>query len=192
MNKTAARSKVSSFDGSANSWTASHAQGTSIDVAPDAGGEDDCMQARRLTCHFEPPEHGWLRVRIESLPNAVSLSASHRPLDSVSELATVLLRVLRFRGNGEVSWNEEPDTMLTAFQRRGDRLRLRVDIVARGQRTTLLEHDGTARSVVAAFLSGLKQLDAECAHGEFEAGWRHPFPRDAVAQLERLLDAEAK
>ncbi len=150
------------------------------------------MQARPLTCRFEPPEHGWLRVRIESLPNAVSLSVSDTPLDSVSELATVLLRVLRFQGNGEVGWNEEPDTVLTAFQRRGDRIRLRVDIVARDQRTTLLEHDGTASSVVAAFLSGLKQLDAECAHCEFEAGWRHPFPRGAVAQLDRLLDAEAR
>ena len=150
------------------------------------------MQARRLTCRFEPPEHGWLRVRIESPPTAVSLYASHTPLDSVSELAAVLLRVLRFQGTGEIGWNLEPDAVLTAFERRGDRIRLRVDTVARGEHATLLEHDDTARSVVAAFLSGLKQLDAECAHGEFDAGWRHPFPRDAIAQLDRLLDAEAK
>jgi hypothetical protein len=66
---------------------------------------------------------------------------------------------------------------------------VRVNTVSCGRRATLLERDDTARSVVAAFLSGLKELEAECAGGQYEAGWRHPFPRDAVVQLDCLLDA---
>jgi hypothetical protein len=81
------------------------------------------MDPRRLTCRFEPPEHGWLGVRIECLRAVVSLSASHAPLDAVSDLAAVLLRVLRSEADGEVSWNEEPDAVLTSFERRGDGIR---------------------------------------------------------------------
>ena len=146
------------------------------------------MCSHRLTCRFEPPEQSWLGVTIEGPSSGVSFSGSSTPLDSVNELVAVLLRVLQFGAGGEVGWNEEPDTVLMVFTGRGDGIRLRVDRISRDGHTTLLEHDDTAHPVVAAFLSGLKQLEAECAEDEYEAGRRHPFPRDAVAQLNRLLN----
>jgi hypothetical protein len=146
------------------------------------------MQPHRLTCRFEPPEHGWLGLRLERLPDVVTFTASHTPCDSVSELAGVLLRVLRFGVAGEVAWNEEPTVTVTAFELDGDRVRLRVLAVPQGRRAMLLEHDDTVHSVATAFVSGLHRLDADCAEGQYEAGWGHPFPRDAVAQLYRLLD----
>ena len=150
------------------------------------------MHLHRLACRFEPPEHGWLGLRLECLPDVVTLSASSTPCDSVSELAGVLLRVLRFGVAGEVGWNEEPGTTLMDFEPRGDRVRLRVEAASQGRHAVLLEHDDAVDSVATAFVAGLHRLDAACAEGQYQAGWGHPFPRDAIAQLDHLLDGAAE
>lgn len=154
--------------------------------------DDARMPPHRLTCRFEPPEHGWLGLRLERLADVVMFSASSTPRDSVSELVGVLLRVLRFGVAGEVAWHEEPGVTLTVFKPRGDLVRLRVQAVSQVRHAMLLEHDDTVHSVATAFVSGLRRLDVDCAEGQYEAGWGHPFPRDAIAQLDRLLDAAAE
>jgi hypothetical protein len=142
----------------------------------------------RLAIRFAPPADGWIDVTIQLPPEVVRFSASYTPADSVSELVGVLLRVLHSPSEGEVIWNEEPDTIHTLFRRRGDLAELRVDAVSGSRRSTLFKHEASVVDVVRPFCNALRDLQAVTAAARYQASWRYPFPHES---LERLVQRVA-
>jgi hypothetical protein len=139
--------------------------------------------ATGLKVRIAPPENGWLDVTIRGRAVTVSFTASYTPHDSVTELATALVRLVEFGASSEVMWNQEPGTVRIAVGRRGAIAQLRIEVLAEPERAVLLMHEASAAEIAIPFAVALDALRNVMVDEHYEASWRHPFPHAAVDTL---------
>ena len=136
---------------------------------------------------MDAPSQGWIGVQVDCPPVTVAFTASYTPRDSVSELSAALLRIALSQGTAAVIWNQEPDELRFEFLRRGSQVELDISLASGSQLSTLGTYRGNVDGVIEPFVNALASLRAVVTAEQYERGWQHPFPSEAVEELKTLI-----
>ena len=73
------------------------------------------MPTAPVTVTYEPPEHGWVKLRLTIVDREIEIDASDVPNNPVQELA-VAVREMSEGRNASVWWHLEPRWFVMSFK----------------------------------------------------------------------------
>jgi hypothetical protein len=136
--------------------------------------------AKSFSIHFDGPENGWIRVVINSGGEAIDVTASYVPYDTITEVAEGLSTLLDGQDIAEVRINEEPAEYLLRMTRLGETLRfeqLHLTVQSQPPVAVLEAPLNTALRVMARILNFLYE---DSGYDKFVEHWHHRPPRAAI------------
>jgi len=145
---------------------------------------------RQTPCriHFDGPQSGWLRVRLEFGQDRFDFDGSYTPRDSICELLDAIRTLGAPIGYATVVFHAEPEAMALRLDSRGGLVELTLE---RYPSLALLEGNGKVllRTVIAKeafvreFARAFRALLRVCPVDVYEREWRHAFPERAWLEI---------
>lgn len=84
------------------------------------------MPTAPVTVTYEPPEHGWVKLRLTIVDREIEIDASDVPNNPVQELA-VAVREMSEGRNASVWWHLEPEWYFMSFKHALGGIRLEIE-----------------------------------------------------------------
>ena len=115
-----------------------------------------------LKLHFEPPQHGWMMVRLDVEDAFLEFVAADVPTNPIHELADAL-RMIPEGHPAEVWWHLEPEGYFFVFEPVGDEVAFTVyyaEDSEEEERRELATLRGTPKEVLLPFWRALKEFQA--------------------------------
>ena len=143
-----------------------------------------------LRVHIEEPISGWLPITVVANDATLSFVASHTPYDSLSDLVTNLIAIVRSdSGYRSVRWNTEPGEYEFQFTTEADSTLLTVIQWPDARRNREDSHNvlvirESRNEIVRAFWRALRRLESQSTK---MWNWQHPFPTSEMRKLEQNL-----
>jgi hypothetical protein len=92
---------------------------------------------------YDPPEHGWVKLRLTIADQELEIVASDVPNNPVQELAVAVREIDEGR-NASVWWHLEPEWYLMSFSNALEGIRLEIALLASPD-------DGTSKQSIVAY-----------------------------------------
>jgi hypothetical protein len=149
---------------------------------------------QNLRVSIESPQSGWMAMSLQAGDQALAMSVSHQPADSLRDLIEMLSIVLAGGVGKVVRWNCAPDEYDFIFTNVGDKVQI---IVAhypdhrrkKSDAQIVFSLQDSALHVCLPFWTALRDLRRRVVVNEFARHWRREFPNDAMQRLTKTIKA---
>lgn len=146
---------------------------------------------------MESPQSGWMSLRLSAGGREFVAVMSHRPYDSLTDLAVALSALLMKGRSSIVKWNAEPEEFDFEFEARGEEATLKVvryrgDRRSKDNRAVVFSFRGSTLELCLTFRRELNDLKERGAVDGFEQNWRRMFPHSELQRLTKAVEAHGR
>jgi hypothetical protein len=151
-----------------------------------------------FSVQFGMPRNGWMLINLSKEDAELAIAASYifhedAPMELVRSLSNVLLK----KPLASVIWflgRSEPDSCHFEFKTENDKTVFQVnEPKPHGKVETHFELEMPSFELVLVFWRGLRCLQSQILHNDFQEGWHFPFPEKELDKLtEQLREIKRK
>ena len=145
----------------------------------------------KLKVEIEAPEHGWTHIKLSAEDRLYEFFPSDVPIDSISELAKAMLKILSGSNESKVYWNDEPVEHNFLFTIKNEQCNFKVSEVFESIVGKNLEErfsfDGMKYEVLRPFWKALCDMKSKQSLEEYEKHRGNSFPTSEIFEIKQKL-----